>query len=336
MADVNDDKKEKVEEQIIVSFLISDETVNRKGFRILTSGIILDYFLKNPIAFWIHKRANKWDSVEYERLPIGKWINVRKEGDKLFGDLEFDMDDPYAVKLGKKAQKGILSACSMGILVVEESIDPKYILPGQQFATVTKCELEEVSLVDIPANRNAVKLRFSGGKTVGLNEDSDELPLQLINNQNEKSMKEVALALGLDSGADQGQILTKVKEIVNENTQLKASKGDLEKQLASVGKSEITRLVDGAIAEEKLTASQKAEYIELGEQIGAEKLTKILSAIGGPQRPTDMINGKSGNPVEKKFSELSDEEVKELKANNFDEYKRLYKLEYGIELKQSK
>ena len=161
MADVNDDKKEKVEEQIIVSYLISDETVNRKGFRILTSGIILDYFLKNPIAFWTHKRANKWDSVEYERLPIGKWINVRKEGDKLFGDLEFDMDDPYAVKLGKKAQKRILSACSMGILVVEESIDPKYILPGQQFATVTKCELEEVSLVDIPANRNAVKLRFS-------------------------------------------------------------------------------------------------------------------------------------------------------------------------------
>lgn len=64
----------------------------------------------------------------------------------------------------------------------------------------------------------------------------------------------------------------------------------------------ITRLVDGAIAEEKLTASQKAEYIELGEQIGAKKLTKILSAIGGPQRPTDMINGKSGNPVEKSLA----------------------------------
>lgn len=154
------------------SFILSDETINERGYRILTSGIDLERFQKNPIMLWMHRRDDGYDFSQV--LPIGKWDNVRVEDGKLMADPVFDQKDNFAKLIQYKVEQGIVKGASIGIRTVEISDDPKFIEKGQTRSTVTKCELYEASIVDIPANKNTVQL-FSDGA-------SNEIPL-LINNE---------------------------------------------------------------------------------------------------------------------------------------------------------
>ena len=72
-------------------FIISDDSIlNDYGFRVLTAGIKLDRYLKNPILLYGHKRTNKYDSREDEILPLGRVENLRVDGTRLIGDPVFD------------------------------------------------------------------------------------------------------------------------------------------------------------------------------------------------------------------------------------------------------
>lgn len=128
---------------------LSDESLNRYGTRILTRGIKLDNFLKNPVMFYNHDR---------NRLPIGKWEGVKKVDGKLAATPVFDIGDEFAKEVKRKFEEGYLNSASVGILVLGTSNEPELMLPGQSLPTITKCELLEVSIVDVPANANAVKL----------------------------------------------------------------------------------------------------------------------------------------------------------------------------------
>lgn len=55
------------------TFVLHDESVNTYGFRMLTSGVNLDEFRKNPVMLLNHN--------DYS-LPIGRWENIRIEGAK--------------------------------------------------------------------------------------------------------------------------------------------------------------------------------------------------------------------------------------------------------------
>jgi len=132
-----------------LDFVIVDDSVNRYGYRILVEGINLDGFLKNPVCPLQH---NTYD------VSVGRWKNLKVEGGRLTGTLEFDGDDESAVKLYNKYKKGYMNAVSLAIIPIEESDDPMYLLPGQKYPTVTKSELLEVSLVTVPGQKNAVRL----------------------------------------------------------------------------------------------------------------------------------------------------------------------------------
>ena len=58
------------------TFVVSDESVNSYGYTILTAGIDLSRFEKNPIMLLQHDSKN----------IIGKWENVRIEDNKLLAD----------------------------------------------------------------------------------------------------------------------------------------------------------------------------------------------------------------------------------------------------------
>ena len=137
-------------------FILSDESINRYGYRVLTDGISLENFTKNPIALWLHQR----DSYEFgrDRLPIGRWENVRKEKGQLLADLVFDQEDEFALKIQSKVEQKIINAISIGFGSITVSDDKKYVIAGQRGPTVVSCELLEASPVDIPANANAIRL----------------------------------------------------------------------------------------------------------------------------------------------------------------------------------
>lgn len=46
------------------TFVISDESLNDQDFRVMTNGIDLTQFKKNPLMLWMHKRPNRWNSLK--------------------------------------------------------------------------------------------------------------------------------------------------------------------------------------------------------------------------------------------------------------------------------
>ncbi|MDX1903794.1 MAG: HK97 family phage prohead protease [Thermonemataceae bacterium] len=142
-----------------MEIILSDESLNRQGTRVLTKGVSLENFKKNPVMFYNHDR---------ERV-IGRWENIRKtaEGTVLATPV-FDVGDDFAKEIKRKYEEGFLKAASIGILVTAVSNDPDLMLNGQSWATITKSELLEASIVDIPANANAVKLHFESQQELAL------------------------------------------------------------------------------------------------------------------------------------------------------------------------
>lgn len=141
-------------------FIITDESVNRYGWRLLVAGIDLSGFLKNPVCCVQHFTG---------MIPVGKWKNVRIEGMELKGTVEFDRNDDDAVKLYWKYADGYMNAVSLHVLPVEESEDASHLIPGQTRPTLTKSEMLEISLVTLPGQKNAVKLSTPEGNEYKLN-----------------------------------------------------------------------------------------------------------------------------------------------------------------------
>jgi hypothetical protein len=142
-------------------FIVSDESViNSLGSRVMTQGIETRQYKRNPIVLWYHKRPNRWgdENTEDEVLPIGKATKLWKEDGKLMADIEFDQEDDFAIKVEGKVDRGFIRMCSPGLDPLTVSDDPKHLLAGQNRATIIKSILEEISIVDIGSNRNALKL----------------------------------------------------------------------------------------------------------------------------------------------------------------------------------
>lgn len=175
--------------------ILSTENINRYGFRVLTSGIRLDAFKKNPVMYFGH---NTWS------MPIGTWTDLKVEGGNLTAVPQFDEGDPLAMEVKRKYEAGILNAASIGFNAISTSDDPKMLLSGQRYATVTECELLEVSIVGIPANSEATGLNYASEVllTHHLN-----LIKPLVN------MEKIALSLGLAATASEADILAAIEKL---------------------------------------------------------------------------------------------------------------------------
>ena len=318
------------------TFILSDESVNSYGFRVLTSGISLERFKKNPVMLWCHTRS--WSDKSDTILPIGVWENLRVEDGKLLGDTHFDMDDPFAAKIANKVEKGFIKACSVGIEILERSDAPEHVVFGQTRMTVTRCILNEVSIADIPANANAVSLYDDKGNIIELTAESADYTIGLINNsnsQNQKNMKVIALKLGLSENATEAEILAKVQELQELHAKLTAKDNEiatLKEAAQEAEKKTIEKLVNDAVAAKKLTADQKAHFVAIGEKMGIEALQNTLSSMNGAVKPTDILTGASRGTsgTDKKWADLSAQERETLREEDTDTYIALFEKEYGF------
>lgn len=329
---------------MLKTFILSDGSVNSYGFRVLTSGIDIEDFLKNPLMLWNHNRSYRDD--ENTILPIGRWVNVRIEGDKLLADAEFDMDDAFAAKISKKVDKGVISACSIGFERVEETDEPEFILPGQRRFTVSKCKLKECSITDLGSNKNAIALYDKDGQIIELtDDDTTYLPTILSeptntdieneNNQINLNMKLIALKLGLPESATEAEILNKISELNDKAAQVALKETEIQSlkdAQTATEKAAIEGAVNDAIVAKKLSADQKTHFVQLGEKTGIESLKVTLSALQPAVKPTDLLNqGAGGAPAGgKKFSELNSEELVALRSSDMPGYVKLFEGEFGF------
>ena len=304
---------------------ISNEIVNCYGFRVLTAGIDVEQYKRNPVLLYMHERGNV---VGYVKDP-------KVENDEITGELMFDCASEQSERCQKQFEFGSLRMVSAGLEIIETSEDPTMLVPGQTRPTITKSRLFEVSVADVGANDDAIVLEKDGKRIMLSKDGTCGLPLITHNNnQSNKDMEQkvIALQLGLPETATENEInakLAQLKALQQENETLKAEKQTL-------AEARIAQLVDTAIAEKRLDAQHKEQFVQLGGQIGAEELEKTLQAMK-PQVKLSAILGHQGSAPgsasEKTYTKLSEvpaEELVKLRADNVEEYKRLYEAEYGI------
>lgn len=319
--------------------IISTSGLNCYGSRVLTSGIDLTQYQKNPVLLWMHRR-----SYSGKDMPIGRMENLRIDGDRLIGTPVFDENDEFAKQIASKWENGFLRMASAGIEIVETSDAPEHLLQGQTRATITRCKLEEVSIVDIGGNDEALQLYGTDGKlmTLASGENCDHLPLLLnkehaegtaseasFNNQNNNNSmnKEILQLLGLSETASEQEAVNALRLLKD-----KANKAE-SLQLAS-----INALVDGAVADKRITADKKEHFVNLGKSSGIEALRTTLELMQPQRKPTEVIHQTTDQPAggeHKTYAKLSDvpaSEIPSLKESNPTEYARLYKAEYGVEV----
>ena len=311
--------------------VINNSKLNSFKFRVLTSGIDISQYQRNPILLWMHRRPSEKDDI----LPIGKIENLRVEGDDLIGMPVFDETDDFAKKIKAKWDGGFLRMASPGLDPIETSTDPTLMLKGQKKATVTKSRLVEVSIVDIGANDDAIVL-YRDGARINLSLDSDflNLPETVFNNNlNETEMKTIALKLGLPETATEAEILAKIGSLQTEAVTSITLKAELDKQrdIAIAGE------VENAIKLKRITADKKEHFITLGKTVGIESLKTTLDLMSPAVKPTDVIKSGAGVTLAastteyKKLSDVPADKRIELRDNDLETYKALYKAEYGVE-----
>jgi HK97 family phage major capsid protein len=130
------------------TFVMASDSTDRMGDIIEIDGIDLAAFRTNPIALWGHDSAS----------PIGTWEAVRKIGGQLVGKLRLAAPGTSSLidRLQLLIEQRILRAVSIGFRALEFSEIKGSAQYGLRF---TKTELLECSLVPVPANAEALRLK---------------------------------------------------------------------------------------------------------------------------------------------------------------------------------
>lgn len=298
---------------------ISNETLNSYGFWLMTSGAELDQYRKNPVLLLMHQRGK----------IIGQIIDLRVEGAEITGIPVFDEASEESIRAKKQWEAGSLRMCSAGLEIIETSEDPKLLKQGQTSPTVTRWRLIEVSMVDIGANPDSIRLYKDGVQVTtlaaaGLN------PLPQINKQKSiMELKQLALMLGLKESATEQEVLDKIRKLM----ETAETVNTLQTRVDEMNLSAITVAVSAAINEKKLGADRKDQFIELGKKIGLEELKKTLDAMSPAMKLSGVITPGAAPSVRgeyKKLSEVPASELQTLREENRQEYIRLFEAEYGI------
>ena len=147
-----------------MTFVISNEEVDRHGDVVLARGWRLQAYLSNPVFLWAH---------DYRRPVIGRARSVWSEPGQLLARMEFAPTD-FAREVAALYRSGYQQGVSVGFkpLRYEERRDERTgAFVGIRFL---EQELLEVSAVPVPANRDALRRALAG-------ESFDELRMSGLN-----------------------------------------------------------------------------------------------------------------------------------------------------------
>lgn len=315
-------------------FRISDETVNTYGFRVLTSGCDLSEYIKNPVVLLNHNDYG---------LPIGKGHDIRKEGNEIWVDIEFDSEhDDEAGRVEGKVARDFLRMASAGAWAPEAvSEDPALKLPGQTGPTVTKWTLREVSICPIGSNHNALAMYDrKTEKRIDLKDASVLIRLLdnssgIMSHKNKNNMIRLTSLLKLSDSASEDAIVQSVQSLLNLNDRLgqevaalKADKTTLaarvevyEQKEKAVRKAESVTLLDNAVKTGMINQEGRASW-EADFESDHEGAKIRLSSITTRASVASQVQSGKKSPGKISLSDMSFPEIvkadrlKELKQDN--------------------
>lgn len=274
------------------TFVVSDESINSYGYIVITEGIDTTAFERNPIMLYMHER----------KTVVGRWENIRKDGKKLLADAVFDESTELGRTVKTQVENGFLRSASIGVDIIEtKEIDGVNV--------VTKSVLYEISIVDIPANKNALKL-YKKGKlqrlALAVPEKVEDLRLAIIN------------LLGLDDDVSDEDIIDEIQYLLTapDKASIEVEEAIKEGFIDAECRSDYIRLskispkafytflsnmkgrrnrevkeaVETAFADRRIVYRQKEIFERIGKKMGVEVLVKLFSYTPRALKLSDMIN----------------------------------------------
>lgn len=235
-------------------FCVSDERINRNGWKTLTEGIDFTNYLANPVVLFGHSAYS---------MPIGKAETVFAQDSKLFADIWIHEETELAATVKKLIDIGVINATSISIDVIEKG-SPLPIPPElkDSFSWYTdhievyaKSELHEISVVIIPANAGAtIQERVQAAYAGGSIDKSDIEFINKIIKNNEVEMPEIKPESSTAKTAE-------VESLLKANGALTGKIGELTEEIKSLKTSGKEALEKAAALESSL----QAKDIELSE-----------------------------------------------------------------------
>jgi hypothetical protein len=154
-----------------VRFVISTSNPDRDNDTVAVSGWDLTAYMRNPVVMFAHGYDPTLGS-----MPVGRAIDVGPDNGVLMATVQFKPEDRpvagrYAEEILRDLEEGYLAATSVGFRPLDYSVteDPARggdsYFPGIDFA---RQELLEFSIVTVPANAEALRLRP---------EETDDVPV---------------------------------------------------------------------------------------------------------------------------------------------------------------
>lgn len=316
-----------------ITFILLDGSVVSYGFRVNVDGVDLAQFERNPVMFYLHD--------DY-KLPIGRWVNIRKEEGRILADAEFDYDDPdlEVKRIIGKVERGFIRMASSGLADPVFDNNESLMLPGQTLPTLSSSRMREASIVNIGANHNALRLYDGEGNEIDLTDNiklSDMIrPKQIHIKMNDELKK----LLNLSDSATDTEIAAAVRAILSKNKELTDAMTAIEAKVKSDQKAEAVLLVDAAIKDARIDANGKEAYLKLFDS-DFETAKAMLAAIPKRQSVTKAIEENRGASQ----TELADfaksdwdtldkaDRLIVLRDKYPELYKEKYKAKFGVELK---
>ena len=307
------------------SFLVSDESINTYRCRVLSSGGDTTAFESNPVMLYMHQRGN----------VIGRWENVRLEKGAWFADPVFDTDDNGLGRdIGGKVGRGFLKAASIGIQILEAAYNELL-----ECYDIIRWVLQEISIVDVGANANALQFYNQAGEPL----DQLQLASQLATfkpttdqpTPKPMELKTMALAMGLPETATEKEVETAALKLSAE-AGYKEKFEQLQTTLAAAKVSDATTLVDGAIADKRISADTKDNYLKLfAADFDAakgilEKLTKPVDLKQFAMQGAANVVEETDEDAKKKYHDMDKAgTLGKLQASNPAEFSRLFEATFG-------
>ena len=302
-------------------FILCDsETVNSYGFKTDVNGIDLTRFEKNPVMLYEHDRdkvIGRWEDPQVIETQTGHTV--------LTAEAVFDTDDPFAAEVKRKVEQEFIRGCSMGIVVRE-------ITTTKGIDTATKSTLIEASIVTIPADENALVVYDSEDKQNQLSINDFNKLFYTMDKKKEPTEMELQLS---DKNIElQATIDKQAATIADLSAQIDGLKHDL----AERDYREAEAFVDKAIADGKITEEVKSEalsfYLSFPKE--TEKLFGAIKAQTAEPEEQNQVSLaamiKKPAPASATWDELDRaDKLRSLKAENPEEFKRLYKEKFGKE-----
>lgn len=296
---------------------ITNESLNDYGTRVLTSGVDISQYQRNPVLLYMHRRGE----------VIGCVRDIRAEAGEIIGELEFDEATELSSRIKRQFEFGSLRMVSAGLDILETSGDPSLMLPGQTCDTVTRSRLFEVSVVDIGANDDALVLRRDG-VDLKLGKDGGSLPaINKSNKTKRMEVNEIMTLMGLDPSADDAAVRARAAELAAGRQEADGLRAERDTLILAA----VTQAVDGGVAEGRIPQVSREHFIALGKAIGLDGLKTTIAAMSPAAKISRTLNLGAAAKEYSRLGEVPADRLEAMRSGDRDTYIRLYKAEYGIE-----